>query len=538
MQEFDHVIVGAGSAGCVLANRLSSEAQNSVCVLEAGPSDNSMIIQMPAALTFPIESDTYNWKYASEAEPHLNGRSLGQARGRCLGGSSAINGMVFVRGNPQDFDSWRQFGLEGWDFEDCLPYFKRLETYAGSTDPNRGHDGPLSVQESRADHVFYDCFIEAAGQFGLGQSRDYNGTRQEGAHVTQATIRNGIRSSAAEAYLHPVRSRSNLTTKTDCFVTRVHFEGKTAVGVECVQKGETNIVRAAKEVILCTGTIGSPQILMLSGVGDADHLRAHSIDLVQHIPGVGQNLQDHVVAPLRYRCDKPVSIKRQLNFVGRAKLGVEWLLFKKGLGTSSFFEVGAFFNSGDAPEGFPNLQHEFLPFLADFRDGRVELADGFQYYVSQMRPYSRGHIRLKSANPRDYPAIQFNYLSDPRDLAEMLNGIKLTREMAHQAAWNEFRHAELDPDLPDYSDEELTAWFRANANTEHHPAGTCRMGTDDDAVTDGVGFVHGVERLRVVDGSILPLLPTANINAPITMAAEKISDAILSKPALPREALV
>ena len=538
MQEFDYVLVGAGSAGCVLANRISTEASNSVCLLEAGPSDNSIIIRMPAALTLPIESDTYNWKFASEAEPHLNGRSIGQARGRCLGGSSAINGMVFVRGNPGDYDGWKQFGLSGWDFEDCLPYFKKMETFAGSADPNRGSNGPLSVQQSKADHVFHHRFLEAASQYGLNQTPDYNSTVQEGSHITQATIRNGVRSSTAEAYLDPVRSRANLTIRTNCFVNRVVFEGRTAVGVEFEFRGRTQVIRAAKEVVICAGTIASPQILMLSGIGDAEHLAEQGVGIVEHVPGVGKNLQDHVVAPLRYLCDKPVSIKWKLNLYGRARLGLEWLLFKSGLGASSFFEVGAFFNSGDAPGGFPDLQHEFLPILADFQDGKVELADGFQYFVSQMRPNSRGQIRLDTADPRRHPKIRFNYLDDPRDLAEMLNGIKMTREMSHQAAWDEFRHAELDPDLKDYSNRELTRWLRANANTEHHPVGTCRMGTDNDAVTDGSGHVHGVDGLRVVDGSVLPLIPTANINAPIIMVAEKIADLVLGKPPLPRQDLV
>ena len=476
-------------------------------------------------------------EYISEPEPQLNGRRIGQARGRCLGGSSAINGMVFVRGNPRDYDNWTRFGLEDWKFEDCLPYFKRLECFAGGTDPNRGTGGPLSVQESKADHVFHDRFLEAAAQFGLKRTPDHDSTVHKGSHVTQATIRGGIRSSTAEAYLDPVKSRANLAIRTNCFVNRLLFEGKAAVGVEYSTRGSPQVIRAAKEVVLCAGTIGSPQILMLSGIGDAEHLTEHDIDVVQNVPGVGGNVQDHVVAPLRYRYDKPTSVKRHLDLFGRIRLGAEWLLFRKGFGASNFFEVGAFFNSGDAPGGYPDLQHEFLPFLADFQDGKVALADGFQYFVSKMRPFSRGCIRLKSPDPRKHPAIYFNHLDDSRDLVEMLNGIRMTREMAHQPAWDEFRHAELDQDLKDFSDEELTCWLRVHANTEHHPVGTCRMGDDDNAVTDSSGRVHGVDRLRVVDGSILPLVPTANINGPIVMVAEKISDSILGKRPLPRQQL-
>ena len=494
---------------------------NSVCLLEAGPSDKSIIIQMPAAMTFPVENDTFNWKYTSEPEPRLISRRIGQARGRCLGGSSAINGMLFVRGNPRDYDSWTRFGLEEWTFEDCLPYFKRLECFAGSTDPNRGTGGPLSVQECKADHVFHDRFLEAAAQFGLERTPDHNSTVQEGSHVTQATIRDGIRISTAEAYLDPVKSRINLAIRTNYFVNRLVFEGNAAVGVEYSTRGSTRVIRAAKEVVVRTGTIGSPQILMLSGIGDAEHLKEHDIDAVQHVPGVGGNPQDHVVAPLRYRCDKPMSVKRHLDLFGRIRLGAERRLFRKGLGASNFFEVGAYFNSGDAPGRYPDLQHEFLPILDDFQDGKVALADGFQYFVSQMRPYSRGCIRLKSADPRKHPAIHFNYLDDSRDLAEMLNGIRMTREMALQPAWDGFRHAELDQNLKDFSDEELTCRLRAHANTEHHPVGTYRMGDDDNSVTDGSGRVHGVDRLRVVDGSILPLVPTANINGRLSWSRKR-----------------
>lgn len=524
---FDYVIVGAGTAGCVLANRLSADPSRTVCLLEAGPSDRSLFIRMPAALTIPIESKVYNWGYVSEPEAQLNGRRIGQARGRCLGGSSSINGMVFVRGNPQDFDGWREFGIEGWDFEDCLPYFKKLETFHGQPSPLRGGDGPVSVVESKADHVFYRSFLEAADQFGLPRAADYNGAEQEGAHVTQATIRDGARCSAADAYLRPALRNPNLKVIKQALATRLLFEGRRATGVAYEARGQVRAVRAETEVILCAGTIGSPQILMLSGVGPADHLKSLDIPILADLPGVGENLQDHVVAPLRYRSDKPLSLSRDLTAFGRARLGLEWLLSRRGLGASNFFEVGAFFRSEGA--GYVNLQHEFLPFLADFRDGKVVLGDGFQYFVSQMRPKSRGRIRLKSADPKAKPAIHFNYLSHPEDLREMLEGIRLTREMARQRAWDAFRSEALDPAPDAASDADLTAWLRQSANTEHHPAGTCRMGADPFAVTDGQGRVHGLERLRVVDGSILPLVPTANINAPIFMLAEKIAAAMRAR---------
>ncbi len=529
--EFDYVIVGAGSAGCVLANRLSADPAISVCLIEAGPRAESIIIRMPAALTFPIESKTYNWMYASEPEPNLNGRSIGQARGRGLGGSSAINGMVFVRGHPKDYDGWTDFGIDGWSFAECLPYFKKLETYNGRPHPLRGQDGPVSVIESRAEHVFYQRFLEAGTAWGLPEAADYNAEDLEGTHRVQATIRDGVRCSAAAAYLDPIQDRANLTVRTGAFIERVLFEGKRATGVACRTKRGFEHVMAAREVILSAGTIASPQLLMVSGIGPADDLRDHEIAPITHLPGVGKNLQDHVVAPLRYRCNQPVSVKAQLNLIGRAKLGLEWLLLKRGLGASNFFEVGAFFDSGTGAD-YLNIQHEFLPFLADFQDGNVKLGDGFQYFVSQMRPFSRGSIRLKSADPYQYPSILFNYLDDERDVREMVAAIKRTREMAAQRPWDEFRDEALDSALDGANDGDIESWLRANANTEHHPVGTCRMGSDPFAVTDAHGRVHDIEGLRVIDGSTLPSIPTANIQAPIMMLAERIADLMRKGPSL------
>ena len=534
--EYDYVIVGAGSAGCVLAARLTEDPAVSVCLVEAGPRDKSIFLRMPAALTIPIESKVYNWGYVTGPEPQLDGRTMGQARGRCLGGSSSINGMVYVRGHPRDYDGWAEAGLPDWSFGRCLPYFKKMETFEGGSDPNRGGSGPLRVSRSRAAHAFYDAFLDAGRQHGLALAADYNSRELEGLHITQATIHKGQRQSTSVAYLAPNAGRSNLTVVTGWRADALRLDGLRAVGVTLRRGTERRTITAARETILCAGTIGTPQLLMLSGIGPASHLRAIGIEPVLDLPGVGANLQDHVVAPLRFRASGARSLASRLGYLNRGLIGLQWLLTRGGLGATSFFEVGAFLK-GDPGQPYANLQHEFLPFLADFQAGRVKLGDGFQYFVSQMRPKSRGWIRLRSKDPDVHPAIVFNYLADRRDLDEMLDGIELTRALGREAAWAKLGAVELEPGHTVRTRADLERWFRSAANTEHHPVGTCRMGTGADAVTDAEGRVHGLQALRIVDGSILPTIPTANVNAPIIMTAEKIADAIRGRPPRPPETL-
>ena len=534
--EFDYVIVGAGSAGCVLAARLTEDAGTRVCLIEAGPRDRSLFIHMPAALTIPIESKTWNWGYVTGPEPHLDGRTIGQARGRGLGGSSSINGMVWVRGHPADYDHWEAEGLAGWSFADCLPYFKKMESFEGGKDPNRGDDGPLKVSRSRADHPFYETFLRAGEAYGLAVARDYNSADIEGLHVTQATIADGRRQSTAVAYLHPAARRPNLTVLTGWRADRVELEGGRATGV-ALRRGATKaVLRPAREVILSAGAIGTPHLMQLSGIGAADRLRAAGVTVSHDLPGVGENLQDHFVASLTFRAQGTRSIASDLALWNRPRIGLEWLLTRKGLGATSFFEVGAFFRGG--PDvSYANLQHEFLPFLADFQAGRVRIDHGYQYFLSQMRPKSRGWLRLRSADPDAHPEIVFNYLDDPADVVEMLEGLAQTRDIARQAPWQALGGVEVAPGPDVRSKAEALGWMRKVGNTEHHPVGTCRMGQDAMAVTDGEGRVHGLSGLRVVDGAILPFIPTANVNAPIIMVAEKIADRIRGRTPLPKQTL-
>ncbi len=476
-QKFDYIVVGAGSAGCVLANRLSARDGTRVLLLEAGPSDGSVILRMPAAMGLPLETTRFNWKYFTEPDAGLDNRVSEQ---------------------------------------------------------HRGGDGPLYVQRCRAENPLYHAFLRAGEQYGLAMTPDHNGRKQEGVHIAQVTIKNGVRQSTAEAFLKPVRNRSNLKIATNSLALKLISSGNRITGISYSQGGIQHDAEAEIEVILAAGALGSPHILMRSGIGDTDDLRQHGIKMVQHLPGVGKDMQDHIGVPIQYTTNKSVSPTKQLSPVGRLFTGAKWMLTKGGLGASNFFEVGAFYKSDDNLDG-PNLQHEFFPMVGMYHQGKAQAWDGFQYFTSIMHPKSRGQIRLKSANPTDYPELRFNYFSDPSDLRTLAIAVQKTREMVRQSSWNELRKTELSPGYDVGDINQLEAWIRSQAGSGYHPVATCRMGDDQMAVTDQAGKVHGTEGLRIVDASIIPLLPTGNTNAATIMLAEKLSDAILgqSLPAKP-----
>lgn len=532
---YDYIIVGAGSAGCVVANRLTEDGSRSVLLVEAGPRDGSIIMRMPAALGLPLESTRFNWGYKSEPEPGLGGQVSDQHRGRVLGGTSSINGMVFVRGNPLDYEGWAAQGLPNWSYSNVLPYFKRMETFEKGPNTYRGGNGPLHVHSCKADNPLYQAFLGAGQDFGLALNPDQNGGDQEGVNVAQASIRNGVRESTAVAFLRPTEGRSNLTVLTNATAVSLVLDGTRVTGVRLETQSGATTVEAGKEVVLSAGAFDTPKLLMLSGIGDADELKVNGIEAAIHLPGVGKNLQDHVAVPIQYTTTKSMSPTKQLSKWGRPFVGARWLLTKGGLGASNYFEVGAFFRGNDEV-AYPNLQHEFFPMIGEFYRGEARVLDGFQYFTSVMRPKSRGRISLKSADPKGHPRIQIGFLTEDVDLKEMIEGVRKTREMIRQKSWDSLRGREVTPSAEISTDKDLAAWIRKNAGTGYHAVGTCRMGVDEDAVTDGGGLVRGVEGLRIADASLMPALTTGNTNAPTIMIGEKISDAILGRQLPPSDA--
>lgn len=533
-KEFDYIIVGAGSAGSVLANRLSADPDTRVLVLEAGPRDRSLFIHMPAAFAEPLKNDKFNWYYESEPEPHMDNRRLYCPRGRVLGGSSSINGMAYVRGNALDYDRWADDpGLDGWGYQHILPYFKRAETRVKGGDAYRGDSGPLHVSTGACKNPLFNAFIEAGVQAGYPYAEDMNGYRQEGFGPMDMTVDKGERWSAAKGYLYPVIDSPNLTIELTTLTHRVLFDGKTAIGVEYEgADGYAHQAYATREVIVCAGAINSPQLLMLSGIGDGAALKALDLPVVQHLPGVGQNLQDHLEIYVQYACTRPISLYPALKPWNRAWIGLEWLAARTGPGASSQFESGGFIRS-KAGVKHPDLQYHFLPIAISY-DGRApQEGHGFQAHVGPMRTPSRGSVTLTSNDPKQAPRILFNYMSHPNDWEEMRAAVRLTREVFAQEAFDDLRGKELAPGGEVTSDADIDAFVRAKAESAYHPSCTCKMGEDDLAVVDGQARVHGVENLRVVDASIMPTIVSGNLNAPTIMLAEKAADMIMGHEPLP-----
>jgi choline dehydrogenase len=532
---YDVIIVGGGSAGCVLANRLTSDPGTRVLVLEAGRPDSpwDLYIHMPAALTFSIGNRFYDWKYESEPEPYMNGRQIYHARGKLLGGSSSINGMIFQRGNALDYERWAgDEGLDQWDYAHCLPYFKRLETCYAGADDYRGGDGPLPLERGPADTPLYDAFFAAAQEAGYELTPDVNGYRQEGFAKFDRTIRKGRRVSAARAYLHPVLGRKNLELRTRAFVNRIVFKGTRAVGVEVVQRGRTEVIRAG-EVILCGGAINSPQLLQLSGVGNAAELEALGVSVVHDLPGVGEHLQDHLEVYVQHASTQPVSMQPALKLTRRPFIGAQWLLFKTGPAASNHFEAGGFVRSND-DVAYPNLMFHFLP-LAVRYDGSKPAGDhGYQVHVGPMYSDARGSLKIVSTDPRVHPALRFNYLSTEQDRREWVEAIRVARSILGQPAFAPYDGGEVSPGRGVETDEEILQWVAADAETALHPSCTCRMGVDSDSVVDPQTMrVHGVDGLRVVDASVFPYVTNGNIYAPVLMVAERAADLIAGNTPLP-----
>ena len=526
---YDYIIVGAGSAGCVLANRLTADGTHNVLVLEAGPMDRNLMIHIPAGVYSVYNDPKLNWNYKTEDEAQLNDRNVDIPRGRVVGGSSSINSMVYMRGHPIDYDRWaEEFNLPKWTYAQCLPYFKAGENSDRGADEWRGDCGPLGVTRGSFENPLYDAFLEAGAQAGQGQSDDLNGYKPEGVARLDTTKKNGRRCSAAVAHLRPALRRPNLTLITDAVVERILIEGNRASGIAYTHRGQRHDVRASKEVILSGGAINSPQLMMVSGIGPADHLRKHDIDVALDLPGVGQNLQDHPTVHIQYACREPVSIHKVGQPLQKVAAGVRWGLTRSGVAASSIWEAGGLVRS-NADVKYPNMQYHFGPIGVSYQGAKMQLEQAFTVCIDQLRPTSVGSITLKSASPTDKPALNFNYMATEHDRREMVEAVRTARDLVNQPAFDAYRGEPIDAMHSVETDDDILAAIRTMTETDYHPCGTCRMGGDAMAVVDEEMRVHGIEGLRVVDASVMPQVISANLNAPTQMIAARAADFILGQ---------
>ncbi len=526
--KFDYIIIGAGSAGCVLANRLTENGKHRVGIFEAGKSSDIWKVKMPLALLYAMHDSKYNWKYYSEPEPHLNNRRLFCPRGKMIGGCSAHNGMVFVRGNRNDYERWENFGLKTWSYNKILPYFKKIETWSGGENQYRGSFGLLPVDKSKNDNPLFSAFLGAASEAGYKINPDMNGEHQEGFGMFDTTIHNGERSSVAKYYLNPAKSRKNLNIFSNSFVEKIIFDGKKAIGIEVKIKNKIEKVYAEKELILSGGSINSPQLLMLSGIGDANHLKEKGINVIHDLKGVGKNLQDHLETYIMQECKTKDTLYTYTKLVPKVLAGIQWFLSKSGPCSQSYLEAGGFAKSSSKRE-MPNIQFHFFPSFV-INHGLVNPSShGYQLHASPNHPKSRGSVTLNSSNPYDYPKILFNYLEDEDDLKQTRECIHVARKILSQPSLKPYSGKEVGPGNVAQSDEQLDEYIRSNAETAYHPCGTLKMGVDKMAVVNENLKIYGLQNIRVVDASVMPEIPSANLNAPTLMIAEKASDAILNR---------